>query len=391
MKNIKITVIFILLIPLLTSCWSRKELNELAITTGIAIDKVDDKYFVTAQVLNPGEIAGQQQSTRLEVATFGTTGLTIFEAFRKLTLQSPRDLYLSHVRIIVFGEELAREGITEVLDFLSRDHEMRTDFFLTVAKNQKASEILKVLTSIEKIPMMKIFNSIDVAGENWAAAKGVQLDDLISKITSDGSNAVLTGVSVQGPRDIGNDLQNIEKIDSPTRIKIDYLGAFKEDKLVGWLNKDESKGLQYIEDKIENTVITVPCEDRSLSVEIIRSSTSVEGIVENEQPKIKIKVDSEGSVGEAQCPIDLSKVESLKKIGSKTEKDQENKIMKSIEKAQEWRTDFLGFGEAIHRADPKAWKKLSKNWDEHFSNLEIDIDINVDIRRLGTITDSFQK
>jgi len=393
MKKFKYTIILILLIPLLTSCWSRKELNELAITTGLAIDKQDDNYLITAQVLNPSEIAtSQQTSSRLPIVTFTRTGQTIFEALRNLTHESPRRLYLSHVRMVILGEEVALEGIQEVLDFISRDHEMRTDFYIAVAKGQEGREVLKVLSPLEKIPTMRMFNSIETASKNIATVKGVHLDELITKIITKGINPVLTGIYVKGPKDIGNDIANVEKIDPPTSMQTDYLAAFKEDKLVGWLTKDESKGLKYIENDVTNTIITIPCEDGKLSIELYNVSSSVEGSVSNGSPKVKIKLRSEGIIGEVQCKLDLTKPETLEELNKKIEENQKEKIQEVVDRAQkDLKSDILSFGSAIHRADPKGWKSLSEKWDEEFPTVEVEYDIKADIRRLGTISESFQK
>ena len=45
----------ILLLPLIflmCGCWNYKELNNLAMTTGIAIDKIDNDYHVTLLISN---------------------------------------------------------------------------------------------------------------------------------------------------------------------------------------------------------------------------------------------------------------------------------------------------------------------------------------------------
>lgn len=46
------------LVPL-TGCWSRKELNELALVMALGIDLVPEGYAVTVQVMNPGETGNQ--------------------------------------------------------------------------------------------------------------------------------------------------------------------------------------------------------------------------------------------------------------------------------------------------------------------------------------------
>src|SRR5207253_4416944 len=131
-RVICIFLMFLLLISFLTGCWSSKELNELSIVTALGIDKTENGYLVSAQIINPGEIAGKTSSGRTEVIRFMKSGNTILEAIRKLATDSPRKIYVSHLRVVVFGEKLAREGIGKTLDILSRDHEMRSDFYLMV-------------------------------------------------------------------------------------------------------------------------------------------------------------------------------------------------------------------------------------------------------------------
>lgn len=151
-------IIFVSMI--LTGCWDSEELTDLSIATGLGIEKADGEYKVTVQILDPGELAGDTVTTRTSVNTYTETGRSLVETIRKLTTSIPRRTYFSHLQIVVFGENYAREGIAEVLDFLSRDHEMRTDFFFTIAKDNTAENLLKVLTPLEKIPANKIWEMI---------------------------------------------------------------------------------------------------------------------------------------------------------------------------------------------------------------------------------------
>ncbi|MED3810508.1 Ger(x)C family spore germination protein, partial [Priestia megaterium] len=44
---------------LLSSCWSKKELTDLAIVSAMGVDKTKDgRYTVTLQIINPGNVAG---------------------------------------------------------------------------------------------------------------------------------------------------------------------------------------------------------------------------------------------------------------------------------------------------------------------------------------------
>lgn len=376
---------------LLTGCWSRKELNEIAIVTALGIDKSEDGYIISVQIINPGEIAGKTSTGRTEVVRFTANAGTVFEALRELTTDVPRKLYLAHLREVVIGEPLAKEGIGKVLDFLSRDHELRTDFYLTVAKGSPASEILNVQTALEKIPANKLFSALENSEKNWARTKTVKLDELIDSIVSNGKEPVITGIYVYGDHEAGGDFTNVQNVSPNIGLRINQLAVFKKDKLIGWLNEDASKGFNYITDNIKSTVVNVPCQNGKVSIETVRSKTSVEGKIENGKPKIHITINSEGNIGEVQCEIDLSNQESLHKL----EEEYQNNIKDKVEEAilnvqEEYHSDIFGFGEVFHRSDPKAWKRYEQNWDEEFSNLEFTVQVEGKIRRLGTITESFQ-
>jgi spore germination protein KC len=89
-----------------TGCWSRHELNDLAIAVGIGIDKIGDRYQISAQVVLPSQIAGSKGgSPQAPVNLYKATGSTVYEALRKITTISPRKIYISHLRILVLGED----------------------------------------------------------------------------------------------------------------------------------------------------------------------------------------------------------------------------------------------------------------------------------------------
>jgi len=50
---------------------------------------------------------------------------------------------------------------------------------------------------------------------------------------------------------------------------------------------------------------------------------------------------------------------------------------------------IFSFGEDIHRNDPKEWKKLKENWNQEFSELQVNNKVNAKITHLGAINNSF--
>lgn len=201
---------------------------------------------------------------------------------------------------------------------------------------------------------------------------------------------MLNGVFVNGDPNEGNKHQNVEKVQSTTEIEVDYIGVFKGYQLKGWLNEDESKGFNYITDNIDSTVVLIDCEDGKISLETMKSTTKVTGQVKKGKPEIQINVSTEGNVGELECKIAVSNPENIKQLEIKYEESQKKMIEDALERAQtDFQSDIFGFGEAIHRANPRAWKQLKKNWDEEFANLEVNVKVDAKIKNLGSITDSF--
>ena len=98
-RILSIFFILLLLINFLTGCWSSRELNELAIVTALGIDKTEKGYLLSAQIINPGEIAGKSIFGRTEVVRFMKTGDTVIEAIRKLATDTPRKIYVSNIRV----------------------------------------------------------------------------------------------------------------------------------------------------------------------------------------------------------------------------------------------------------------------------------------------------
>ncbi|MGM1022624.1 MAG: Ger(x)C family spore germination protein [Bacillota bacterium] len=381
------------LVLLLTGCWNRKELNELAIAVGMGIDKHGDQFRVSVQVVDPGEAAKKGASGGAPATLYTTEGDTVFEAIRKITTLSPRKVYFAHLRICVIGESIATEGIAKALDLLSRDHEFRTDFYIVVSKGTRAEDTLKIMTPLESIPANDLFASLESSEKNWSPSMTVTLDELIAALTSEGMQPILTGLRVVGNPEMGESNSNVQKIDPPARLQYSGLAVFKEDKLVGWLNETESRGYNFILGKVQSSVGFVTCpEGGKVVTEIIRTQTAIKGSVHRGEPRINIKMHVEANVGEVECQaLDLTKVSTIYELEKKLEEKVEEIMKSAVRKAQKsYKSDIFGFGEAIHRADPKIWNSLKKNWDhEHFAELPVDIKVDFKIRRLGTIGSSF--
>ncbi|MCS7464709.1 Ger(x)C family spore germination protein [Paenibacillus doosanensis] len=382
----------ILLLSLTTGCWNRRELNTLGIQLGTAIDKKGDQVQVAVQVVEPSAIAAKVGSNDLApVVMYKATAPTVFQAFRKMTEVSPRKVYAAHIRVLVLSEELAKDGVGKALDLLFRDSESRTDFYVMVAKESKAEDVLKILTPLEKIPANKLYNSLETSSKAWAPTTTFTLDQFIEQLVSEGMNPVLTGIVVKGNRQLGETKRNVEQIEPEARLEYSTLAVFKKDKLIGWLDEEESRGYNYIMNNVKSTVGSVRCPDGGkIDLESIRAQSTIKGSVVNGEPVIDISVKGESNIGNVECKIDIENPETMQMLQREAEQALVKRMKQTVKVAQsKYKVDMFGFGQAIYRSNPQEWKKLKDNWTERFPKVKVNYKAKVLLRKLGTTGNSF--
>ncbi|MGP4079489.1 Ger(x)C family spore germination protein [Pseudalkalibacillus sp. R45] len=385
-------LLLIICLLFLPGCWDVRELDELGITLALGLDMAGEEFKVSVQVVNPEEISTQSGGggSRKPVIVYEETGETLTEALRKILRSSPREIYLSHIRMLVIGEELAKESMKYVLDFVSRNHEFRTDFFIIVTKETEAETVLKVFTPSEPAPANKMYKSLLKSEELFAPTKAVTLDILKSDLLSKGKQPVLSGIELIGNIEKAGTEQNVKDLTDIGNLIFDDLAVFQDDKLIGWLNEEESKGYNYLTDHVNkaNGVINCPGEGK-IGMNLIRTSTNIKSEFKGETPVISVFVKGEGNIDEVNCKYDITKQDNILKLEQEWNKVITSSMEKSVQTVQEeFAVDIFGFGEVVNRQHPRKWKSLKENWDETFKELEVNIDVNLKIRRIGTVGDT---
>lgn len=388
MKNrIFICITFILMLSMLTGCWNRRELNTLAVIQAVAIDRMEDGgVSLTFQLLKPGEVkapaagrAGGGGGEGKGVWILTSTGETVFDAARNATIESERKLYWPHNRIIVFGEEAARSGIAPLMDYVHRDHESRHLPYIFIARG-KAKDIIEAEHEQEKIPAKAIEG---LARATFATSKipKINLHDFLETLDSKTSDPFIPGIEVYEKKED----EKIKKL-----VKLDETAIFKKDKLAGWFDWRETRGLLWVLGKVRSGIIVVPSprdETKNVSLEIIRSSGKVKPEMIDGRLVITVEVKEEGNLGEQMSEVDLTKPDTFKELEKKQAAAIKDEINAALIKAQkEWAVDIFKFGEAVHRKFPKEWKELKNRWDTEFQKVEVKVEVEAKLRRVGMST-----
>lgn len=379
MKKIFVVVFTLFILLLSSGCYNYKEINEMAIVSSIGIDKDDknDKYIVSAQIMNSKESEDSEDS---QIIVYTKEGDTIHEALRNVTLESPRKLYGNHLSKIVLSEEVAKEGIDNVLDTFNRLSEVRNEFIITVVKDNKASDVLKVLTSTETIPAEYVKLSLKIADETSGLTYTTKLDEFISLYLKKGIDPVVPVLKIDKKSKKGTTIDNITTTDPMSKIVIENLAVTNKGKLETYLKSEEVIGYNFLRNQIQKMIIPVKCDDKNnyASIAILKNKTKSNTSKKDNKYIINFDINSEAIITEYNCESNLKNEKVIEKLEKDTEKKINRYIKKSLDKQKETKGKFLGLERLIYLDYPKY-----KNED-----YSVKYNVKVNLVRKGEIRNS---
>jgi spore germination protein KC len=275
--------------------------------------------------------------------------------------------------------------VTPLFDFIERDPEIRTDFYVLVAKGAKAADVLQITTPIEKIPGVKIHDSVDNTEKHLGTSFGVTMKEIIDRINSEKRELIMGSVEIVGDIKKGSSKSNVEKIKPQTIVKLSGMAVFKSEALLDFFSSTESKGLGLILNKIRIMYVLVPCKNRgNTGIEIIHSSTTMKAKFHQGKPSIQIRVRQEGNIEEVTCSdLDLSNKKTFSQLERKAETLTQKMILDAVDKTQQMKSDIFGFADQVYKANPAYWEKNRNNWVQIFSKIPVQVEVETEIKRTG--------
>ncbi|QNU65972.1 Ger(x)C family spore germination protein [Ruminiclostridium herbifermentans] len=371
-KKFIILLVLIIVINSILSCgcWNYKDIENSLLVTGFAIDKSEreGKYLVTVEVLD-FEMSGKEakQTTKF----IELKGKTIFDAIRNAINLGGKKLYWPHANIAIISEQIAREGITPIIDFIYRDSEIRSELNLVISKENTAREVLMQDMLISQTSSDCIHNMIH--GQKIAGKfHNIMTYQLLSYIVS--VDGILPAIELK---------ENLGK----KTAQLTSTAIFKSDKLVGYFDEEESQAQLLILDKIMGGVITIN-EDNSttseIALEIFKSKTKVKPRYIDNKLTIDIDVKIEAAIAENATNENYMSGKNFLKLKEDAEKKVKESIENVIKKSQlEYNADVVGFALEVQRDLPKLWRQVENNWDYTFKNIESNVNVSIQIINSG--------
>jgi len=341
----KILILFLFLF--LTGCYNYTELNDLAIVTALGIDYHDNKYHVTIQVVNTKKTEENENNNGFTI--YEADGHTLEEAIKNLSLICPKKIYLSHLEILIYGEEIALKGINDTLDYLLRNNSIRGDFYLFVAKNNMANDILKIDNKSFIINSESIKKLNETSYKQTGKSTIITFYELANTYLNENKEIVIPTIEA-----------------SDKKLIMNNLAIFKKDKLVKYLNENKTITYNILTNKINEATYKIKCQDGYIDILINNLKTNIKP--HNDSIDINIKTD--GSVSSITCNLDLNNEKNLEIISSKISNLIENNIYSLLND----KIDIIGIKDIFY-----------KNKINYPDNIKENIDIKVNIIGKGNV------
>lgn len=380
MKRIKF---LILLLPLLSGCYNYRELNDLGITTAVSIDYKDNNFYVIAEVINPIKQQDASSSNNSPFVNYNSSSSSLQDAFRKVVLESPRQLYAAQLEIIVLSEEVVNNHLEEVLEYFARDPESRTEIKIIVAKTEDSTKAITLQTLLTSLSSSNIIKSLDLQSKVLGMAYPVTLNELLNMYIDPYLEVVLPSMTLYGNYEIGDEKENITTSSPKAIVKIDGSTITKDNKILGYLDLEESKILNLINGKLKETIIKMNYYDGYIIFEPNRIKVSRELDIKNNI--IKINISGYSKTKEIQSNINVKDPKEVEKLNKALNMELEKKITDTFNSIREkYGTDVFGFQELYYRTNYKYFKENCTNWYEDiYPKIKLEVKANVRLYEKG--------
>ena len=388
-----ILIASIIISIILTSCTGSRELDNLGIVLTTGIDKVDGQIILTHEVVVPKSNVSDRGNDQPNIEYVQSSGDTVFDATRNASLFFDRKLFLAHNRNIILGEELAKEGIGQIINFYVADNEPRETVILLVAKGSNAYDVMGINGGLANSPSRYLSDLIGNYRVNLKTRDFTFHEFL--RYFLQGENVVISIVEEIEALEVNKD------VEKPSKTALDVAGGavFRKDKLIGYFNGEEMKGFNFLVDEFENGLIVFETPDELVKVSIFTATRGEYTVLEVKSSKVKknleikdeklhltIDVKVVGTLLENTKGLNISNKDMLEAIKSAASNQVKEYITMTMEKAQkEFKVDSFSIGNLVHIKYPHLWREISDEWESIFPDLDYDVNVSTDLIRHGLI------
>lgn len=396
------------------------KLNMRVVVTGMGVDKSEDGYSITAQVVmpSPGSESGGGSAT---LGMISEEGKNISEGVQKIAYKIGKTAGLSHMSFLVVGQSMLNENLAEVLDFFVRDKELNSSVMLLVSPTTAKDMIeqtknleLSASVGLQKVFIYKqgSFNGVmmpvvEFIGNAFSLSQSSAVSGIFISKEGEEELGKTTSESVEKQSSQGEESgQNQEEENSSSgdsksqdgRIKYyNDVYYFKNGKYINKLDKEEELLGFFLTNTARNSgEITVKnvtggsLKDATIGLQF-RSGKTRKKVKEKEgKPvfvfNVKLRdvqvVEILNNGGLTEKIYRDANSETVETIKNAIKQEIEKNITKTFEKAKSDGVDIFKFADTCYSLKPKLWKEFYDQHGEAYLD-DVELEVNVDIKNMN--------
>lgn len=414
-RNICLIILLIFSTGILTSCYDRREVDELAYVMAIGVDKGESgNVRTTFQIAIPKGMGGGSESGGSgagEKNAFVTVieAPSLYSAINMANTYIDRQLNLSHAKVIVFSKEVAEEGLEPYMNSLVRGREIRPNIFMFISRG-KAEDFIKAVKPNLEASVSKFY---ELSADNYlytsftgntgfsnfynqalsrysqpvASLVGVNKFESAGDIDQSGSTAREKGEDhvAEGDYKAGD-------VPRFGELKAEFMGlaAFDGVKMVGELDGEETGYYLMSTGDYHTANWSFPdplSKDKFVVLSIRQSRDPVQRVdITGEKPRIKLEIRVEGDILSIQSGTNYEDIKKLPVLENAVENYFKEGIVKFLDRtAKEFHSDICGFGRSV-KSKFLTWKEWENyKWLGRYKDSDFEVMVDVKIRRPGLI------
>ena len=369
MKKVKLLVVLLLCCMLVMGCAESRILERVGLVTLLGYDKEEeDKVTTTAVIrqINP------EFESKVEVQS--DTDKTSKGTRIKTDMKTAKKIATGQLRVVLFGEELAKNGLGQSIHTLMMNNEVSTSVYLAVVKGTSKSLLEYQYKDVSDVGQ-HIYNLID---------HNVKQQQTISSTTH------------EVVRDLYSEVRNYAMPILAKKgevIQIDGIAFFSNEKMVGELPADDFFYIMMMQDNFKDGTLDLSLDGDSIdpskfkdkqlqiAVDSIKTTRGMK-VVNPEKNEFDLTIKMMCRILEIENTISTSDAKMLDKIEKAMNEKIKEEMTRVLEYSQEVNSDIFGFGEH-YKSQVRNVDLTTKKWSELYRDMKVNIKVDVEIIRNG--------
>lgn len=375
MRKLFACVICLPLLLFVSGCWDLNIIEELSLVFAIGFDlDEENKELLVMTTTNPAF------SEEAEVSTTKTTvqGYNFSQAFVNAQLQRQNRLVLGQVDALVFSEEMALTGrMHQVMLEVDQQRDMTPNARLVIVRGASAQDVMQLEPPEETrlaIYLSKLlernFNNGTVplitASRYWFKQTNPCISSVVPIIEITGHEDEKTGLVIAG----------LAAIDADGLMA----GSISDREIVHFLMLSG----QLRRSRFYTQVNWPEVGEARLTALIKHARRQVQSEIVGDKVRIHIDLEVELDVLDVNANLDAIDDERFGQLEKLLARDIQGNALAMLRKTQAWRADIVGLGRYVRVKHPQWFRTV--DWVDEYEKADISMEVRVDIRRIGTLT-----